>query len=139
MVNKVVGVGWCDAPEYKVAPEVYGWGYMPKYVHWNTMPHLHKAKQNEISYTWNFEYEISTYWLSLFSVTVDIRWVSMTQKYTLWLVAIHLPNILVRRGKLPSYGDTPVICAWPNTTFNTYSMGVHWWKGLVLFWKLWKK
>jgi len=25
MVNKVVGVGWCDAPECKVCPAVYGW------------------------------------------------------------------------------------------------------------------
>jgi len=32
MVNKIVGVGWCDAPECKVALAVDGGGYMPKYV-----------------------------------------------------------------------------------------------------------
>jgi len=26
IVNKVVGVGWCEAPQCKVAPAVYGWG-----------------------------------------------------------------------------------------------------------------
>jgi len=31
--SKVVVVGWCDAPEYKVAPAVYNEGYMPMYVH----------------------------------------------------------------------------------------------------------
>jgi len=29
VVNKVVGVGWCDVPECMVAPPVYGGGYMP--------------------------------------------------------------------------------------------------------------
>jgi len=33
IVNKLVGLGWCDAPDCKVAPTVYGDGYMPKYVH----------------------------------------------------------------------------------------------------------
>jgi len=34
IVHKVVvGVGWCNAPKCKVAPAVYGAGYIPKYVH----------------------------------------------------------------------------------------------------------
>jgi len=43
IVNKVVGMGWCDATECKVALVVYGGGYMPKYVHRNTMPHFNKT------------------------------------------------------------------------------------------------
>jgi len=31
--NKVVDVGWCNAPECTVAPAVYGWGYMREYLH----------------------------------------------------------------------------------------------------------
>jgi len=44
IVNKVVGVGWCDAPECKVAPAFYSGGYMPKYV--RTLKYYASLKSN---------------------------------------------------------------------------------------------